>query len=137
MSESTKTEIQNAWRAQGIRKVVWEGRYLETDEGRVIRGAVGLTYRGDFKAAEVTLYEERGPNGRASFSAETYQWDKKAYSLKEQAIFAAQSKVGDTRSRDSRESETEERLTSRTTNAAAKYGRGTETVEDRHLGRSR
>lgn len=117
------TSNEENLKAHGIQKIVWDGPHVETDEGRVIRGSVGLTHDGDFKAAEVTLYQEYGPKGRASFSAETYEWGEKTYPLKEQAIFGARSKVADSKNRDSREWEAEDLRAAKTTDVATKYGK--------------
>jgi hypothetical protein len=88
MSRQEKQSDGNA-----IRKMVWEGPYVETDEGRTIRGAVGQTYGGEYKAAQVSLYEEYGHSGRVSFSGESYHWDARSFPHKEQAIFAAREGV--------------------------------------------
>ena len=76
-----------------IRKTVWNGPWVETDEGRTIRGAVGLTHQGEYRHAEVSLYQEYGPTGRVSFSAESSKWNDKIYSYKEHAIFAARESI--------------------------------------------
>jgi hypothetical protein len=79
-----------------IKKIVWDGPYVETDEGRMVRGAVGLTHIGNYRAAQVTLYREHGPASRVAHSAEDWQWNQKPYAYKEQAIFVARESVAHT-----------------------------------------
>ena len=107
--------------AEGIRKIVWDGAYVPTDEDRTIRGAVGLTYEGDFKMAEVTLYQENGPKGRISFSAEDYRWNQKRYAHKEHAIFAARSRVAQTVMHDRHDETHVEKSSTPKTSVAMKY----------------
>jgi hypothetical protein len=79
-----------------IRRIVWDGPHVETDEGRTIRGAVGVTYGGAYRAAEVSLHREYGPTGRVAVEAESYRWDTKLHAHKEHAIFAARDSVART-----------------------------------------
>lgn len=79
-----------------IRKIVWKGRWVQTDEGRTIRGAVGQTYDGKYRSAEVSLYEQYGPTGRVAFSGESSEWNDKSYTHKEHAIYAARESVART-----------------------------------------
>ena len=97
MQEATNTseylrQVQDAMTGE-VRKIVWNGPWVETDEGRTIRGSVGQTYGGQYRSAEVSLYEEHGPTGRVAFSRETSEWNNKRYAHKEQAIFAARETV--------------------------------------------
>ena len=114
MSRQEKQSDGNA-----IRKMVWEGPYVETDEGRTIRGAVGQTYGGTYKAAQVSLYEEYGHSGRVSFSGESYHWDARSFPHKEQAIFAAREGVQRTVRRDQKPEKPGGRSTK---SSAEKYG---------------
>jgi len=120
-NERTDASIRDQLNAEGIKKIVWEGAYVSTDEDRVIRGSVGRTHEGDFKTAEVTLYQERGPAGRVSFSAEDYRWDRKRYAHKEQAIFAARSRVAQTVEHDRQGDPYLEESPTAKTSAAIKY----------------
>jgi hypothetical protein len=105
--------------ANAIRKIVWDGPYVETDQGKTIRGSVGLTYGGQYRAAQVSLYEEHGHSGRVSFSGESYHWDARSYPHKEQAIFAAREGVQRAVRRDQRPEKLGNR---RTKSSAEKYG---------------
>ncbi|HTV55347.1 MAG TPA: hypothetical protein VMI06_10565 [Terriglobia bacterium] len=123
MNEAAKTseylrQVQDAL-ANGIRKIVWNGPWVHTDEGRTIRGAVGRTYDGKYRSAEVSLYELHGPTGRVAFSGESSQWNDKPYTHKEQAIFAARETVQRSVERDRHP---EESVTSRRRSGAEKYG---------------
>jgi len=80
----------------GIRKIVWDGPYVETDQGRTIRGAVGRTYGGKYRVAEVSLHQEIGPTNKVSFSEENWKWGERFYSHKEHAIYAARESVART-----------------------------------------
>jgi hypothetical protein len=102
-----------------IRKVVWNGPWVETDEGRTIRGAVGQTHQGEYRYAEVSLYQEHGPTGRVSFSVETPHWNEKLYAHKEQAIFASRETVQRSVERDRR---AEQSVEPQRQSSAEKYG---------------
>lgn len=102
-----------------IRKVVWDGPWVETDEGRRIRGAVGQTHQGEYRYAEVSLYQEYGPGGRVSFSAETPHWNDKLYAHKEHAIFAVRDTVQRSVERDRRP---EQSVEADRESSAKKYG---------------
>ena len=89
----------------GIRKTVWDGPVVETDEGRTIRGTVGATYGGAYRAGEISMYREAGPGGRVAFSGESCTWSDRVYAHKEHAIYAAREIVARTVSNDRREDE--------------------------------
>lgn len=123
VNEATKTseylrQVQDAL-AGSIRKIVWNGPWVDTDEGRTIRGAVGQTYDGKYRSAEESLYEWHGPTGRVAFSGENSEWNDKSYTHKEHAIFAARETVQRSVERDR---QPEDSMTPRRESSAEKYG---------------
>jgi len=114
--------------ANGIRKIVWDGKYVETDQ-RIVRGAVGQTTDGGYKSAEVHLYLERGPSGRISESHESWKWNGKVHPEKDHAIFAARQEVERTINNDRQSHEPVEIQTKAGAKAAQKYGGANETPE--------
>jgi hypothetical protein len=97
-----------------IRKIVWNGPWVETNEGRTISSAVGQTYDGKYRFAEVSVYREHGP-----FSAESYSWDQRSFPHKEHAIFAARETMQRSVGLDAR---SEESFEPHRISSAEKYG---------------
>jgi hypothetical protein len=123
MNEATKSseylrQVRDAL-AGSIRKIVWNGPWVHTDEGRTIRGAVGQTYDGKYRSAEVSLYEWHVPTGRVAFSGENSEWNDKSYTHKEHAIFAARETVQRSVGLDAR---SEESFEPHRISSAEKYG---------------
>lgn len=112
-----------------IRKIIWNGPWVETDEGRTIRGAVGVTHNGEYKAAEVSLYQEYGPDNRVAFSGESWKWNDKSYAHKEHAIFAARRGVAQTVRNDLQCEESVGGHAIPQRSAAQKYGGANESIE--------
>jgi hypothetical protein len=111
---------------RAIRKIVWNGPWVETDEGRTIRGAVGQTHHGEYRSAEVSLDRDYELTGSVSGRSESSKWDDTTYKYKEQAIFAARETVQRSveRDRSPEQSSPPDRKSS-----AQKYGGGSEPIE--------
>jgi hypothetical protein len=84
----------------GFRKAVWQGRWVQAEDGRTIRGGVALTHAGEYRPAVVTLYQEHTRTGRLKFSGEVWNLHDGRFAHKEHAIFAARKAVADRLSND-------------------------------------
>jgi hypothetical protein len=73
----------------GIRKTVWRGPWVDSPDGRQVRGLVGRTPAGEYKAGQGVIEEKIDRNGGVSYSPEALTWSESTYAHKEQAIFVA------------------------------------------------
>jgi hypothetical protein len=114
--------------ANGIREIVWNGKYVETDR-HIVRGAVGQTTGGAYKTAEVHMSLELGPGGRVSGGRESWKWNDKIHPEKDQAISASRADIERIVEKDRQAVDPLERRTKAGAKAAQKYGRENDKVE--------
>jgi hypothetical protein len=91
-SRSQREELN----ANGIRKIVWKSPYVQTDTGHMVRGVVGRTQDGEYKAGRGLRHDQAWYKDGLKYSSETLSWGDKAHPHKEHAIHEARKWVAET-----------------------------------------
>jgi hypothetical protein len=116
------------FKGSGIRELVWEGPYVETGRGHLVRGFAGQTETGTYKAAQGLVADISGPEGGKHYGVEIYSWSKEAYAQPDQAIARAHEWVAESTERYRGRKETV-RDSGKRDNVAAKYATPRESID--------
>jgi hypothetical protein len=91
--EASVTNAEPQYDKSEIKRLVWTGPTVETGDGQIVHGVVGLARDGKFAAGVGTIYHEHGLNNRISYEVTYHQWQNQPYEHKEHAIFSAREMV--------------------------------------------